>query len=198
MSAAFCPSCGTARTGSFRFCRSCGFDFDTLGAAAPVALPPPVAPSAWASPPAPGAQPGWTAAAAGPGPAALTGDAATYRLLTMLAWLGSALCLGWLVLIQLSFVGTIVDNGSFALLAGWNGLMAALILYGAVKLGRSATRSSFRQSAIWALVIVLIQGLQIAGGATHIAYVLATVAAAGAGILAWLTYGALPPETQRA
>jgi hypothetical protein len=32
-----CPVCGTARTGSFRFCRSCGFDFDTIpsGAMAP-------------------------------------------------------------------------------------------------------------------------------------------------------------------
>lgn len=24
----FCPKCGTQRTGSFRFCRSCGYDFD--------------------------------------------------------------------------------------------------------------------------------------------------------------------------
>jgi hypothetical protein len=24
----FCPNCGNARTGAFRFCRSCGFDFD--------------------------------------------------------------------------------------------------------------------------------------------------------------------------
>lgn len=27
-----CPSCRTGRLGAFRFCRSCGFDFDTLGA----------------------------------------------------------------------------------------------------------------------------------------------------------------------
>jgi hypothetical protein len=24
----FCPKCGTRRVGAFRFCRSCGFDFD--------------------------------------------------------------------------------------------------------------------------------------------------------------------------
>lgn len=29
MAAEFCPRCGRARLGSFRFCRHCGFDFDT-------------------------------------------------------------------------------------------------------------------------------------------------------------------------
>jgi micrococcal nuclease len=37
----FCPECGTPRTGAFRFCRHCRFDFEsadsTAGAAAPVA-----------------------------------------------------------------------------------------------------------------------------------------------------------------
>jgi hypothetical protein len=28
MSSTFCPKCGTRRVGAFRFCRSCGFDFD--------------------------------------------------------------------------------------------------------------------------------------------------------------------------
>jgi hypothetical protein len=27
--ATFCPRCGTARAGSFRYCRSCGLDFDS-------------------------------------------------------------------------------------------------------------------------------------------------------------------------
>lgn len=35
MATEFCPRCGTARTGSFRFCRSCGFDFDAAGDPAP-------------------------------------------------------------------------------------------------------------------------------------------------------------------
>ena len=30
MAPEFCPQCGTARVGQFRFCRSCQFDFDTL------------------------------------------------------------------------------------------------------------------------------------------------------------------------
>ena len=28
MAAEFCPSCRTPRSGGFRFCRGCGFDFD--------------------------------------------------------------------------------------------------------------------------------------------------------------------------
>jgi hypothetical protein len=28
MFSTFCPKCGTRRVGAFRFCRSCGFDFD--------------------------------------------------------------------------------------------------------------------------------------------------------------------------
>ena len=35
----FCPQCGNARVGQFRFCRTCQFDFDTLGAA-PAAVAP--------------------------------------------------------------------------------------------------------------------------------------------------------------
>ena len=34
MAIVLCPECGTARTGSFRFCRSCSFDFDSPGASA--------------------------------------------------------------------------------------------------------------------------------------------------------------------
>jgi hypothetical protein len=32
MFSTFCPKCGTRRVGAFRFCRSCGFDFDTVPA----------------------------------------------------------------------------------------------------------------------------------------------------------------------
>lgn len=37
MAAEFCPQCRTSRTGAFRYCRSCGFDFETGQPATPVA-----------------------------------------------------------------------------------------------------------------------------------------------------------------
>ena len=40
MAVEFCPRCGTQRTGAFRYCRSCQFDFDT-GPASGGLLPPP-------------------------------------------------------------------------------------------------------------------------------------------------------------
>ena len=38
----FCPQCGAARIGAFRFCKGCGLDFDTLGVSdsAPTAIVP--------------------------------------------------------------------------------------------------------------------------------------------------------------
>ena len=47
----FCPTCGTKRTGFFRFCSKCGFDFDELTSAAPEVTP--VVPGQVAWPPAP-------------------------------------------------------------------------------------------------------------------------------------------------
>ena len=42
MATVLCPTCGSARTGSFRFCRTCGLDFDSneqgLTAPAPAVL----------------------------------------------------------------------------------------------------------------------------------------------------------------
>jgi micrococcal nuclease len=42
----FCPRCGTARLGAFRFCRGCAFDFDAVdGGVIPAAVPMAVAPA---------------------------------------------------------------------------------------------------------------------------------------------------------
>ena len=58
MATASCPTCGTARTGSFRYCRSCGFDFDAPASDAPTPPPAaasPVADAVLGSPPTAGA-----------------------------------------------------------------------------------------------------------------------------------------------
>jgi hypothetical protein len=50
----FCPRCGTPRVGSFRFCRSCGLDFDAVAEPASVTTAPitePVTPAVVAAPP---------------------------------------------------------------------------------------------------------------------------------------------------
>lgn len=62
----FCPTCGTKRTGFFRFCSSCGFDFDELAPRVPA--PTPVAPGqvALPQPPAAPAAPAWPRAPAWP------------------------------------------------------------------------------------------------------------------------------------
>jgi hypothetical protein len=78
----FCPRCGTARTGAFRFCRGCGLDLEVPVTDATAALPVAPAPSAPAPGPAPQvqqqpsvapqtptfrAQPTWVAPKKGPG-----------------------------------------------------------------------------------------------------------------------------------
>ena len=84
MATTLCPTCGTARTGSFRYCRSCGFDFDAATATASTPAPAVATPT-----PAPEAAPGGapTAAPKGtqPQPA---GDVIVLqvRQLKLLAW----------------------------------------------------------------------------------------------------------------
>lgn len=65
MSGEFCPRCGTPRTASFRFCRRCQFDYDTLGEqGGPAPVPEPTPEAIAAAPPVPasaGSRRGWVA-----------------------------------------------------------------------------------------------------------------------------------------
>ena len=61
----FCPTCGTKRTGFFRFCSKCGFDFDELTRPAPQIAPVPGQVALPAAPPEP-VQPALTSAAPEP------------------------------------------------------------------------------------------------------------------------------------
>jgi len=50
MTTELCATCGAARTGSFRFCRSCGLDYDSALANAPTPAPAILAPVPEAAP----------------------------------------------------------------------------------------------------------------------------------------------------
>lgn len=49
MAIVLCPECGAARTGSFRFCRSCSFDFDSPAASLSASTPAGVVPGSIAT-----------------------------------------------------------------------------------------------------------------------------------------------------
>jgi hypothetical protein len=114
--AEFCPRCGNARTGAFRFCRSCAFDFDE----APLdqATPPPSAPRppilqdpvAWPSypPPDPVATPPTPPAATPAPPASGTSTRSrTVRGLIVLLIAGPIVIYG---LNQVGGLGAVLDR----------------------------------------------------------------------------------------
>ena len=67
MAGAFCPRCGAQRTGSYRFCASCAFDFEDPQLAEAPSHAPPAAPVWGQSPPPAGPVP------AAPPPPAVSG-----------------------------------------------------------------------------------------------------------------------------
>jgi hypothetical protein len=104
-------------------------------------------------------------------------------LLGGLAWLLCAAAIGYLGLLQLGYVGTVVDEGSLQAIALWNFLSAGLTLYFGARLITRPTKGILGTSALFALVTVLWQAYNISLGATHETYLISTVAAGMAGIL---------------
>jgi hypothetical protein len=158
-SVAYCPSCGTRRPAGARFCGNCGRD---LEAASTSGISTPASP---------------------------TSSAMSAHQLAGLAWIVSAALIGFLGLLQLGYVGSIIDNGSLQQSAIWNLLAAAITVYFGARLlmGRSGSLVS---SMIWAAINVIWNGYQVAQGATHWAYVGATVGALVAGVLSFVAYQA--------
>jgi hypothetical protein len=149
--ASFCPSCGIRRLGGFRFCRSCGFDFDVSAPQAPGAPPfatkgPSAGPTA--APPLP--------AAPSPTPAAgQRNDLATFA---GIAWLAAAAATAFLAFLQwdvsrtLAGVG-VADEG----LAGYaiaNAVGALLTAFFGARCLRSPTRGFLGTSAAFAVLNV--------------------------------------------
>jgi hypothetical protein len=155
----FCPRCGTARASGARFCGSCGLDLDAA-TVAPAATLLPASATLPTSAPATNVEP-----------------------IAGVAWIVSAAMIGYLGLFQLGYVGTILDTGDLQAIAIWNLIAAAITLYFGARLLTKATRSNLRSSIIWAVINVLWNGFEITQGATHWAFIGATVGALTAGVL---------------
>src|SRR4051794_26393490 len=122
MTTEFCPRCSEPRTGAFRYCRRCQFDFDAQ----------PLVDAASRSDPI-----------AGPGPASSAPDhTRTSVLVAGLAWLIAAALTGYIGLTQLAYVRTIFDSGDLQATAFWNLIAGAVTLYFSLRLLTGASRSS--------------------------------------------------------
>jgi hypothetical protein len=148
----FCPQCRTPRVGTYRYCASCGFDYGAIGPA-------------------------------GPQRAERTdAGAVTPALLAGIAWILSAVLMGYLALLQLGYAN--IAGTDLRSLALWNGLSAAITLYFGARMLRNPT-GILTASIVWGVLTVAWNGYQIAQGATHEAYLGATVTAGAAAVLSW-------------
>jgi len=177
----FCPQCGAARTGAFRFCRGCGFDFDTDQPGRPkrpIAMRSSSPTTAAKAPPPPkdAAEPA----------AASTAPTGTPMVVTLagLAWIGAALLTGYLAYLQLS-VGSILPGQGYQELALWNGVSAAVTLYFGARLLTRPDRDWLKWSIYWAILNVAWGGYQASQGATTDVFMLSLVLSGAAGILSF-------------
>lgn len=187
--AIYCPQCGAQRIGSFRFCRQCGLDFDSKDVAAPVTFrpsPQPIASSpSIAQPVDPNA------------PATSAKSTSTVAMLGGIAWLAGAAAIGYLAVLQLGYVGSVLDDGSLQGTAIWNGVSAALTLYFGARLLTGPSRGILGTSAAWGALTVIWQVFNISRGATHETYLVATVAAGMAAILSLAARNETPPAPSK-
>ncbi len=163
---AFCPQCGAPHDDDARFCPKCG---------QPVAAAPLSYSEKYAGTPYGGSviTPQGPAAAA-----AAANQAATFG---GVLWIVAALFTGYLALLQLGY-GSIL-GGNLQALGLWNGLAALLTAYFGVRCLTSPSRSFLNWAVFWAVLNVGLGVVQIAGGATHWAYLGSVVSAAIAGVL---------------
>lgn len=134
----FCPQCGNARTASFRFCRTCGFDYDSAPPAAAASAPTVHVPS--------GAE----------APAAGTGDRPGLFTAAGILWLVVA-ALNLLVLLLL-VAGAAADGigGADAIGIGLAVLLVLLAFaVGSGLLKNPSRASAFRSAALAAIFVVL-------------------------------------------
>lgn len=172
-SAAFCPQCGAKRLGNYRFCTTCKFDYDAMA----------------------GGQAPATHAAPAPAPsptAASPSGSSPVVLLAGVSWIACAALTGYLAILQLSYAGSFVDDGTLTEAAIWNGGAAALTLFFGAKLLTSPSRGFLGTSVAVAALVLVWNIYSVLNGVTHWAYIGATVAALAAGVLSFAARSAWP------
>jgi hypothetical protein len=174
--------------GRFRYCQSCGLDFDELAVARPPAEPPTADPAqaepmqraalrAQEAMQAPIAATEAQLANASPGSAATLGG---------LAWLLSALLAGYLAYQQWTFGRLVGGANQYETAAAWNVISAIVTLVFATRLLMRPTRGTLGSSVVWAALSVAWGVYQIANGVTGDVFVLSILAAAAAGVLSFV------------
>jgi hypothetical protein len=196
MAREFCPQCGNARTGSFRFCRSCGFDFDATPEGTPlpaVLTTPAIADEPLATQTSP--NPLTHVAPIQPAPTQAGSNATTnVPLLGGIAWIVCAALTGYLAYQQWTF-GSATSSSEMTGTATWNAVAAAVTLYFGARLIASPSRSILDWSAAWAVLSVIgglvqIVLLDVVGDV----FVLSVIAAAIAGVLSYVGRQQYPRE----
>ncbi len=108
----------------------------------------------------------------------------TISLIAGLAWIGAALCYGYLAFLQLTYAPLLGGQADHLReLAVGNGIGAAITLFFGARLILGTTRGTLTGSAIWGGLGVAYGVWQISQGVTHEVFLLGTLLAGAAGVL---------------
>jgi len=176
----YCPQCGHQRVSNLRFCTQCRFDFESVrltgrGTVTSLTRTP--------------IDPGSTRGASTAPPLAESAPEQTVPIIAGIAWLIGAAAVGYLAFLQLRYSGLgLADADDARGLALWNGLSAAITAYFGAMAIVAPSRGRMGGAVLWAIINVGWGGYQVSQGLTHEAFILALVAFAVAGVLAFVAW----------
>ena len=186
----YCPQCGHRRVSNLRFCSQCRFDFESIRLATPGSVT-----SLMRAPGTPGPV---VPAAASAEPTARDNASQMVPIIAGVAWLIGAAAVGYLAFLQLQYSGLgLADADDARGLALWNGATAAITAYFGAMAIVAPSRGRMGGAVLWAVINVAWGGYQVSQGLTHEAFILALVAFAVAGVLAFVSWSRWPKSPAR-